>query len=189
MSRITPPRSWRALTPRCPMWWARQLRRPRPRWTAAGFTYRTVGSGETVTDQTPAGGAIVPNNASIVLYLGAEKPDTPCTVPNVVGKTPSEANKALTNAGLIMKVAGATIRAAPGSVTAISQSAEAGTAAGGRQRGRRFSFGAQTTDWTDSAFSAFFARFPSTISGMLPAKTLLEYISDELTLIIGATSI
>ena len=93
---------------------------------SAGFTYRTVGSGETVTDQTPAGGAIVPNNASVVLYLGAEKPDTPSTVPDVTGKTPTEANKALTNAGLIMKVAGAT-SASGGSVTAISQSAEAGS--------------------------------------------------------------
>ena len=93
---------------------------------SAGFTYRTVGSGETVTDQTPAGGAIVPNNASVVLYLGAEKSDTPSTVPDVTGKTPTEANKALTNAGLIMKVAGAT-SASGGSVTAISQSAEAGS--------------------------------------------------------------
>lgn len=93
---------------------------------SAGFTYRTVGSGETVTDQTPAGGAIVPNNASVVLYLGAEKSDTPSTVPDVTGNTPTEANKALTNAGLIMKVAGAT-SASGGSVTAISQSAEAGS--------------------------------------------------------------
>ena len=75
---------------------------------AAGFACTTVGSGDTVTDQTPAGGAIVPNNASIVLYLGVEKPNAPSTVPNVVGKTPAEANKALTNAGLIMKVTGAT---------------------------------------------------------------------------------
>ena len=43
-----------------------------------------------------------------------------------LGKTPTEANKALTNAGLIMKVAGAT-SASGGSVTAISQSAEAGS--------------------------------------------------------------
>ena len=63
-----------------------------------GFTFRTVGDGDTVTDQTPAGGAIVPGNASIILYLGQEKPDTPCTVPNVVGKSASEAIKAITNA-------------------------------------------------------------------------------------------
>ena len=88
--------------------------------------YRTVGNGETVTDQTPAGGAIVPNNATIVLYLGEEKPDTLCTVPNVVGKTASEANRMLTNAGLIMKVAGAT-SSSSGNVYAISQSQAAGT--------------------------------------------------------------
>ena len=91
-----------------------------------GFTFRTVGDGDTVTDQTPAGGAIVPGNASIILYLGQEKPDTPCTVPNVVGKSASEANKAITNAGLIMKVTGTTT-ASSGNVYAITQSLPAGT--------------------------------------------------------------
>ena len=93
---------------------------------SAGFGYRTVGDGDTVTDQTPAGGAIVPNNASIILYLGEEKPDDPCTVPNVIGKSASEANKAITNAGLIMKVAGATT-ASSGNVHAISQDIAGGT--------------------------------------------------------------
>lgn len=91
-----------------------------------GFTFRTVGDGDTVTDQTPAGGAIVPGNASIILYLGQEKPDTPCTVPNVVGESASEANKAITNAGLIMKVTGTTT-ASSGNVYAITQSLPAGT--------------------------------------------------------------
>lgn len=91
-----------------------------------GFTFRTVGDGDTVTDQAPAGGAIVPGNASIILYLGQEKPDTPCTVPNVVGKSASEANKAITNAGLIMKVTGTTT-ASSGNVYAITQSLPAGT--------------------------------------------------------------
>ena len=97
-----------------------------------GFAYRIVGDGDTVTDQTPVGGAIIPGNASLILYLGEEKPDTPCTVPNVVGSSASEANRALTNAGLIMKVTGTT-NASSGNVYAISQSldpgeqAEAGT--------------------------------------------------------------
>ena len=91
-----------------------------------GFTFRTVGDGDTVTDQTPAGGAIVPGNASIILYLGQEKPDTPCTVPTVVGTSASEANKAITNAGLIMKVTGTTT-ASSGNVYAITQSLPAGT--------------------------------------------------------------
>ena len=92
----------------------------------AGFACRTIGTGDTVTDQTPAGGAIVPNNATIILYLGQQKPDTPCTVPNVVGMTAAEANKALTNAGLIMKVAGAT-SSSSGNVRAIAQSHGSGT--------------------------------------------------------------
>lgn len=93
---------------------------------AAGFTCRMVGGGETVTDQTPAGGAIVPNNASIVLYLGEEKPDTLSTVPDVSGRTAAEANRLLTNAGLIIRITGAT-SASSGNVTAISQSVAAGS--------------------------------------------------------------
>ena len=104
-----------------------QTREAAEDWLAdLGFTFRTVGDGDTVTDQTPAGGAIVPGNASIILYLGQEKPDTPCTVPNVVGKSASEANKAITNAGLIMKVTGTTT-ASSGNVYAITQSLPAGT--------------------------------------------------------------
>ena len=55
-----------------------------------------------------------------------EKPDDPCTVPNVVGMTASAANKALTNAGLIMKVTGTT-NASSGNVYAITQSVAGGT--------------------------------------------------------------
>ena len=93
---------------------------------SAGFACKSVGSGETVTDQTPAGGAIVPNNATIILYLGTEKSDELCPVPNVLGKTAAQANRALTDAGLIMKVAGAT-SSTSGNVFAISQDKEAGT--------------------------------------------------------------
>lgn len=93
---------------------------------SAGFSCRTLGSGDTVTDQTPAGGAIVPNNATIILYLGAEKSDAPCIVPNVIGKTAAEANKALTNAGLIMKVTGTTSTSS-GNVHALAQSHPEGT--------------------------------------------------------------
>ena len=96
------------------------------RLDAAGFSYRTVGDGDTVTDQTPAGGAIVPGNATLVLYLGAEKPADLCTVPNVTGKSASEANRLLTNAGLIMKVSGTT-SSSSGNVVALSQDRPAGT--------------------------------------------------------------
>lgn len=94
----------------------------------AGFACRTIGSGEKVTDQTPVGGNIVPNDAEILLYLGERKSDEPCTVPNVVGKTAAAANKALTDAGFIMKVAGATATSS-GNVKAISQDLGEGTQA------------------------------------------------------------
>ena len=91
----------------------------------SGFAYKIVGDGETVTDQTPAGNAIVPNNATVILYLGTEKSQEPCKVPIVVGMTAAKANQALTNAGLIMRVTGVT-DAGSGNVYAISQDVPAG---------------------------------------------------------------
>ncbi|MBQ3496934.1 MAG: PASTA domain-containing protein [Oscillospiraceae bacterium] len=91
------------------------------RMSASGFSFTTVGDGPTVTDQTPVGGSVVPSAATIILYLGEEKPDTPCIVPNVLGMTAEQANTALTNAGLIMGVSGMTTSSAR-SVVAISQS-------------------------------------------------------------------
>lgn len=76
--------------------------------------------------QAPEGGAIVPNNASIVLYLGEEKNDESRAVPNVLGMTAAEANQALTNAGFIMRVTGATSTES-GNVKAISQDRGEGT--------------------------------------------------------------
>ena len=89
-----------------------------------GFaSYRVIGDGETVTDQTPAGGAIVPTGAEIILYMGAEKSNELRTVPNVVGMSADEANRALVNAGLIMKATGSSGRG----TRAISQSLASGT--------------------------------------------------------------
>ena len=96
------------------------------RLSANGFSFRTVGSGDTVTDQTPAGGAIVPNSAEIILYLGAEKSGEKCIVPNVVGDSAATANQKIVNAGLIMGVSGAT-NASSSTVRAILQSIAAGT--------------------------------------------------------------
>ena len=90
-----------------------------------GFSVRVIGKEEKVTDQTPVGGAIVPNNAEIILYCGEAKPDDLCIVPNVIGDSASVANQKLTNAGLIMSVSGATNRSSA-SVRAVSQSEDPG---------------------------------------------------------------
>ena len=60
-----------------------------------------------------------------MLYLGEEKNDALRAVPNVLGMTAAEANQALTNAGFIMRVTGAT-SAESGNVKAISQDREEG---------------------------------------------------------------
>ena len=92
---------------------------------ALGLNVRTSGEGSVVTDQMPTAGSTVPKGSSTVLYLGEEKPDAPCTVPTVVGMTAAQANTALTNAGLIMRVSGATA-ASSGNVYALNQSAAPG---------------------------------------------------------------
>ena len=91
-----------------------------------GFACRTVGSGDTVTDQTPLGGALVPNNAEIILHSGEDKSTDRCIVPNVVGDSAAAANQKITNAGLIMGVSGVTNRSSA-TVRAISQSVAPGT--------------------------------------------------------------
>ncbi|MBS6981200.1 MAG: PASTA domain-containing protein [Oscillibacter sp.] len=90
-----------------------------------GFTCKVVGSGGTVTDQTPAGGAVIPGKSTVILYAGAEKPNTMYTVPQLVGKTAAEANVAATNAGLLVRFSGAT-QTTSGNIRVLSQSLEAG---------------------------------------------------------------
>ena len=63
--------------------------------SSAGAKQRN--DGEKVTDQTPAGGAIVPTGAEVILYMGAEKSGDLCTVPNVVGMSADECNRTLVN--------------------------------------------------------------------------------------------
>ena len=88
-----------------------------------GFSAKVVGSGNTVTDQTPVGGAIIPGKSTIVLYAGSEKSDEPCTVPNLIGRTPAEANTIVTNSGLLIRFSGTT-DSESGSVRVLSQSVD-----------------------------------------------------------------
>ena len=90
-----------------------------------GFTCKVVGTGNTITDQTPAGGAVIPGKSTVILYAGAEKPNTMYTVPQLVGKTAAEANVAATNAGLLVRFSGAT-QPTSGNIRVLSQSLEAG---------------------------------------------------------------
>ncbi len=90
-----------------------------------GFSVKVVGDGDTVTDQTPEGGTVIPGKSRVILYAGSEKPDTLCTVPPLVGLSPSEANMAVSSAGLLLRFTGTT-DSGSGSVRVINQSEAAG---------------------------------------------------------------
>ena len=85
---------------------------------------KVVGDGETVTDQIPAGGINIPNNSQVVLYCGSKAPTDKVKMPNVSGLTVAEANRAITNAGLIMKPAGAVSEVGTTATAAKQQYAE-----------------------------------------------------------------
>ena len=91
-----------------------------------GLGVKLIGSGSVITDQTPAGGAIIPGKSTVVLYAGSEKPDGLCTVPNLIGRTPSEANTVITNSGLLLRFTGTT-SAESGSIRVLNQSIEPST--------------------------------------------------------------
>ena len=90
------------------------------------LSYKIVGDGETITDQTSAGGAIIPGKSSVILYVGEEKSTDKCVVPHLIGKTPSEANTTATAAGLLIRFSGTT-GSESSSVRVLSQSIDEGT--------------------------------------------------------------
>ena len=90
------------------------------------LSYKIVGDGDTITDQTPAGGAIIPGKSTVILYASAAKPTDKCVVPHLLGKTPSEANTAATAAGLLIRFSGTT-GSESNAIRVLSQSIDEGT--------------------------------------------------------------
>ena len=90
------------------------------------LSYKIVGDGDTITDQTPAGGAIIPGKSTVILYASAAKPTYKCVVPHLLGKTPSEANTAATAAGLLIRFSGTT-GSESSAIRVLSQSIDEGT--------------------------------------------------------------
>jgi stage V sporulation protein D (sporulation-specific penicillin-binding protein) len=87
---------------------------------------KTIGEGNIVTDQIPAYGAEIPNNSEIIVYLGGKADDSKVKMPNVLGLSPEEANRVLTNAGLYMKAQGAVAQRSP-NIKASKQQYSEGT--------------------------------------------------------------
>ena len=90
------------------------------------LSYKIAGDGDAITDQTPAGGAIIPGKSTVLLYASAAKPTDKCVVPHLLGKTPSEANTAATAAGLLIRFSGTT-GSESSAIRVLSQSIDEGT--------------------------------------------------------------
>jgi stage V sporulation protein D (sporulation-specific penicillin-binding protein) len=89
-----------------------------------GLSWKVVGSGGTVTGQTPKAGIAIPSGSAVVFYTGEEQSGNKVVVPDVLGKTYSTAKKRLEELGLYMKAVEPENAA---KMLAFTQSIEAGT--------------------------------------------------------------
>ena len=90
-------------------------------------SYKTVGDGDTVTDQVPASGVSVPSTAQAILYLGGSKSTESITVPNVKGMSLAQAEAALEKRNLYIKITGVSSSQMSSATVAESQSIDPGT--------------------------------------------------------------
>lgn len=93
----------------------------------AGFGYRVVGDGDTVTDQVPASGVRIPVSGRVILYMGENKPTEQIEVPDLTSLTPDECRDTLEQYGLYLRQKGVANSQVTGSTTASRQSPAAGT--------------------------------------------------------------
>lgn len=90
-----------------------------------GISYRVVGSDSTVTAQLPAAGAVISNSSTAVVYLGGEAQNNLVSVPDITGKTVSQARSELERVGLYMHTTGTL--STDGSVVIYKQQEKIGT--------------------------------------------------------------
>lgn len=92
------------------------------------LSYEVIGNGDTVTSQVPAAGSTLsPETGRVILYTGDSVAQNSVTVPNVVGKLASNANKILVNSGLNIKITGAQNYDSGSGAVVVSQSPAAGS--------------------------------------------------------------
>lgn len=91
-----------------------------------GVSCKVIGSGDTVTEQTPNAFSKIPGTASVILYMGVNKSDELITVPDVSNMTVAQAKSVIERVGLYMKGEGAV---STGGVVATKQVPAAGTKA------------------------------------------------------------
>ncbi len=90
----------------------------------AEYNVKVIGEGSTVLRQVPKSGEGLAHGSTVVLYTDSVTSGL-VTVPNVVGMTANQANKALTDAGLNIGISGTSQGSLDGAVSA-AQSIDAG---------------------------------------------------------------
>ncbi len=96
----------------------------------SGLSVEIIGNGEKVTAQVPAAGSkLSKQNGKVILYVGDAAPSTDLTVPNVIGMSPSAANRVLINAGFNISIDGATNYDVGSGAEVVAQYPEAGSTA------------------------------------------------------------
>ena len=97
--------------------------------TNRDLKFEVRGDGDVITYQVPAKGQqIMKNEGKVIFYTGNATPLAKKTVPDVVGRTASAANRALTNAGFNVIIDGAT-NSSSDEAYVVSQSIKPGTLA------------------------------------------------------------
>ena len=91
----------------------------------AGFSYRVVGEGDSVTDQLPAAGAVIAAGSELVLYCGTEPEAAEVTVPALSGLSYEAARAALADCGLYLRDESGILGGE--GVTVVGQTREAGS--------------------------------------------------------------
>ncbi len=92
----------------------------------AQLRYRSIGSGDTVTDQLPAAGQSIARGTEIILYLGAEPSQDTEILPDLTGMDYEQARDTLSYYGLYLRTASPV--GAAGEQKVGGQSVAAGTA-------------------------------------------------------------
>jgi stage V sporulation protein D (sporulation-specific penicillin-binding protein) len=87
---------------------------------------RVIGSGTTITSQTPAAGTKMEAGGVLVIYAGDAVEQNSVTVPDLTGKSAAVANQLLINAGLNVRITGTKQHLTGSGAKVISQSHKAG---------------------------------------------------------------
>ena len=114
------------------------------RLSESGLSYEIVGTGTSVMDQIPpAKSTLSKDNGLVILYTSEITEEKNAVVPNIIGMTAAQANKALANAGFNIHLEGALNGSG---ATVMSQSIAAGTVA---PKGTVITVDIRHTEFTD----------------------------------------